>query len=45
MLVLKCATSAETGLKVNSADPGYCATDLNNHTGTRSGPVPGLADR
>jgi NAD(P)-dependent dehydrogenase (short-subunit alcohol dehydrogenase family) len=27
--------SAE-GIKVNSADPGYTATDLNNHTGHRS---------
>ena len=23
-------------IKVNSADPGYCATDLNNHTGPRT---------
>ena len=23
-------------VKVNSADPGYCATDLNNHTGPRT---------
>ncbi|MEO6089997.1 MAG: SDR family oxidoreductase [Umezawaea sp.] len=27
---------AETGLKVNSACPGYCATDLNNHSGYRT---------
>jgi NAD(P)-dependent dehydrogenase (short-subunit alcohol dehydrogenase family) len=26
----------ETPIKVNSADPGYTATDLNHHTGTRS---------
>lgn len=25
-----------TGIKVNSADPGYTATDLNGHRGTRS---------
>lgn len=24
------------GISVNSADPGYCATDLNRHTGTRT---------
>ena len=26
----------DTPIKVNSADPGYVATDLNNHTGTRT---------
>lgn len=26
----------DTAIKVNSADPGYTATDLNNHNGTRS---------
>ena len=26
----------ETPIKVNSADPGYVATDLNNHRGTRT---------
>jgi NAD(P)-dependent dehydrogenase (short-subunit alcohol dehydrogenase family) len=26
----------ETSIKVNSADPGYCATDLNGHSGPRS---------
>jgi NAD(P)-dependent dehydrogenase (short-subunit alcohol dehydrogenase family) len=26
----------DTPIKVNAADPGYCATDLNNHTGFRS---------
>jgi len=26
----------ETPIKVNAADPGWCATDLNNHTGPRS---------
>ncbi|WP_307781575.1 SDR family NAD(P)-dependent oxidoreductase [Virgisporangium ochraceum] len=26
----------EAGIAVNAADPGYCATDLNNHTGTRT---------
>ncbi|HLQ29052.1 MAG TPA: SDR family oxidoreductase [Ktedonobacteraceae bacterium] len=25
-----------TSIKVNSADPGYCATDLNNHSGWRT---------
>jgi hypothetical protein len=25
-----------TALKVNAADPGYTATDLNNHQGTQS---------
>jgi NAD(P)-dependent dehydrogenase (short-subunit alcohol dehydrogenase family) len=24
------------GIKVNAADPGYTATDLNGHTGTRT---------
>jgi NAD(P)-dependent dehydrogenase (short-subunit alcohol dehydrogenase family) len=27
-----------TVIKVNSADPGYTATDLNNHSGTRTIP-------
>ncbi|MFI6480578.1 SDR family oxidoreductase [Nonomuraea sp. NPDC050663] len=27
---------AETAVKVNAADPGYCATDLNHHSGPRS---------
>ena len=27
---------AEPGIKVNSACPGYCATDLNNHSGFRT---------
>lgn len=26
----------DTSIKVNSADPGYTATDMNNHQGTRS---------
>jgi NAD(P)-dependent dehydrogenase (short-subunit alcohol dehydrogenase family) len=26
----------DTAIKVNSADPGYVATDLNNHRGTRT---------
>ena len=26
----------ETPIKVNSADPGFCATDINKHTGTRT---------
>jgi len=26
----------DTPIKVNSADPGYVATDLNHHTGTRT---------
>jgi NAD(P)-dependent dehydrogenase (short-subunit alcohol dehydrogenase family) len=25
-----------TAIKVNAADPGYCATDLNGHSGPRS---------
>jgi NAD(P)-dependent dehydrogenase (short-subunit alcohol dehydrogenase family) len=25
-----------TGIKVNAADPGYCATDLNRHSGPRT---------
>ncbi len=25
-----------TGIKVNAADPGYCATDLNGHSGPRT---------
>ena len=25
-----------TAIKVNAADPGYTATDLNNHQGTQS---------
>ncbi|MCW2943224.1 MAG: dehydrogenase, partial [Actinomycetia bacterium] len=27
---------AGTPIKVNAADPGYCATDLNGHSGPRS---------
>ena len=26
----------ETGIKVNSADPGYTATDINQHRGTQT---------
>ncbi|MBX6752008.1 MAG: SDR family oxidoreductase [Micromonosporaceae bacterium] len=26
----------ESGIKVNAANPGYCATDLNNHSGFRT---------
>jgi NAD(P)-dependent dehydrogenase (short-subunit alcohol dehydrogenase family) len=26
----------DTAIKVNSADPGYCATDLNGHSGPRT---------
>lgn len=26
----------DTRIKINNADPGYCATDLNDHNGTRS---------
>lgn len=26
----------DTAVKVNSADPGYTATDMNSHQGTRS---------
>ncbi len=27
---------ADTPIKVNAADPGYTATDLNNHSGPRT---------
>jgi NAD(P)-dependent dehydrogenase (short-subunit alcohol dehydrogenase family) len=27
---------AEQGISVNAVCPGYCATDLNDHTGPRS---------
>jgi len=33
----------ETKVKVNSSDPGYCATDLNNHQGYKT-PEQGAAD-
>lgn len=26
----------DTAIKVNAADPGYCATDLNGHSGYRT---------
>jgi NAD(P)-dependent dehydrogenase (short-subunit alcohol dehydrogenase family) len=42
LTVAYAADLAETAIKVNSADPGYCATDLNHHTGTRS-PAEGAA--
>jgi NAD(P)-dependent dehydrogenase (short-subunit alcohol dehydrogenase family) len=29
---------ADTPIKVNSADPGYTATDLNSHRGTQTIP-------
>ncbi|WP_157547862.1 SDR family NAD(P)-dependent oxidoreductase [Micromonospora sp. ATCC 39149] len=32
----------ETAIKVNAADPGYCATDLNGHAGSRT-PAQGAA--
>ena len=34
--VIFAAELKDTGIKVNAADPGFTATDLNNHQGTRS---------
>ena len=34
--VLFAAELKDTSIKVNAADPGYTATDLNNHQGTRT---------
>ncbi|CAL9472908.1 Putative ketoacyl reductase [Nocardiopsis dassonvillei] len=34
--VLYAKALAGTGAKVNAANPGYCATDLNGHSGTRT---------
>jgi NAD(P)-dependent dehydrogenase (short-subunit alcohol dehydrogenase family) len=36
LTVAYAADLREAGIAVNAADPGYCATDLNNHTGTRT---------
>ncbi|MGI4790103.1 MAG: SDR family oxidoreductase [Janthinobacterium lividum] len=36
MTVIFAAELKEDGIKVNSADPGYTATDLNQHRGTRT---------
>ena len=37
MLIVKLAKALlADGIKVNAADPGYTATDLNGHTGTRT---------
>ncbi len=39
MLTIQLAAElAQTGIKVNAADPGYTATDLNNHGGHQSVP-------
>jgi NAD(P)-dependent dehydrogenase (short-subunit alcohol dehydrogenase family) len=36
-ITVQCAKElGDTPIKVNAADPGYTATDLNNHQGTRS---------
>ena len=34
--VLFAAELKDTSIKVNSADPGYTATDLNGHSGPRT---------
>jgi NAD(P)-dependent dehydrogenase (short-subunit alcohol dehydrogenase family) len=39
------AELTDTGIKVNSADPGFTATDLNNHRGHQSIPEGAEADR
>ena len=36
LTVIYAARLASCGAKVNAADPGYTATDLNGHRGTRS---------
>ena len=36
MTVLFAAELKDTGIKVNAADPGYVATDMNRHQGTRT---------
>ena len=36
LTVLFATTLAEQGISVNAVCPGYCATDLNDHTGPRS---------
>ena len=36
MTVLFAAELRDTGIKVNAADPGYVATDMNRHQGTRT---------
>ncbi|MDG6103162.1 SDR family oxidoreductase [Dactylosporangium aurantiacum] len=36
LTVAYAADLREAGITVNSADPGYCATDLNGHTGPRT---------
>ncbi|MBE1484850.1 SDR family oxidoreductase [Plantactinospora soyae] len=42
LTVAYAAELREADIKVNSADPGYCATDLNQHTGPRD-PADGAA--
>ena len=42
LTVVYAATLADRHIKVNAADPGYCATDLNNHSGPRT-PAQGAA--
>ena len=34
--VIFAAALVKDGIKVNAADPGYCSTDLNGHSGPRS---------
>ena len=36
LTVIYAARFREQGIKVNAADPGYCSTDLNNHSGPRT---------
>jgi NAD(P)-dependent dehydrogenase (short-subunit alcohol dehydrogenase family) len=36
LTVIYAARLAGDGIKVNAADPGHCATDLNNHSGART---------
>jgi NAD(P)-dependent dehydrogenase (short-subunit alcohol dehydrogenase family) len=36
MTVQFAAELKDAGIKVNAADPGYVATDLNEHQGTRT---------
>ncbi len=36
LTIILAAELKDTGIKVNAADPGYTATDLNQHSGTRT---------
>lgn len=42
LTVVYAARLADRGIKVNAADPGFCSTDLNGHTGRRT-PAAGAA--